>query len=222
MLSAYYDAIAYRDVIERYKVRDANTLSLTFRYAMGTYAKSFSATKTYNYFKSTGTRISKKTINSFINYGEAVFLLYPLYRFSKSFKKARQSRKKVYIADTGLLRLFENAEDWGRLLENMVYIELLRKKEKDPLLEINYFENDYGEVDFVVSKYKKVVELIQVAYELNPSNEERELEPLAYAFSELGAKDAKVITFDTDSERKVGNRVVKILPFAIWQSHREI
>ncbi len=217
VLSSYYDAIAYRDVIERYKVRDTNALSMTFRYAISTYAKSFSATKTYNYFKSIGIGISKKTINSFINYGESVFLFYHLYKFSKSFKKLHQSRKKIYVTDSGLLRLFENAEDYGRLLENAVCIELLRRKDKDPLLEISYLEGRDGEVDFAVSRYKKVIELIQVTFELNKSNEDRELGPLASSLRELGAESATVITFDSEGERKIGGKIVSVIPFALWQ-----
>ncbi len=217
ILSSYYDAIAYKDVINRYKVRDTNALSLTFRYAISTYAKSFSATKVYHYFKSIGSKISKKTINSFINYGESVFLFYPLYKFSKSFKKTYQNRKKIYITDLGILRLFESQEDFGRLLENALCIELLRKKENDPVLEINYLENNKGEIDFIISKHKKIIELIQVTYEVNAVNEKRELEPLKLALEELDIENATIITFDSEGKRKIGKKIINIVPFALWQ-----
>ncbi len=217
VLSSYYDAIVYRDVIDRYKVRNVNALSMTFRYAITTYAKEFSSTKTYNYFKSTGIDISKKTINSFIKYGESVFLYYLLYKFSKSFKKSYQSRKKIYITDPGLLMLYEKGEDSGRLLENAVCIELLRRKEKDPLLDIYYLKEDYGEVDFVITKQGTVRDLIQVTYELSESDKKREIEPLIYACEEFNINSAKIITFDGEDTIKTDNKTIQILPFAEWQ-----
>lgn len=218
LLSSYYDAIIYRDVIERYRIRDTNALSMVFRYAISAYAKDFSSTKAYNYFKSIGIKMSKKTINAFISYGESVFLLHLLYKFSRSFKKSQQSRRKMYLADPGLLRLSESSEDLGRLLENAVYMELLRRKEKDPLLEINYLESGSGEVDFAVSKYKRIMELIQVTYELTPDNEKRETNALAAALEEFGARSAEIVTFDSEGVKKIGRKTVKVMPFIRWQN----
>ncbi len=62
--------------------------------------------------------------------------------------------------------LISNLE-YGKLLENAILIELLRKKEQNPSVEINYLNNKEGGVDFVISEGGSVTELIQVTYELN-------------------------------------------------------
>jgi predicted AAA+ superfamily ATPase len=166
MISAYYDAILYRDIISRYIIENANQLEMVFKYAINTHSSSFSTVKLHNYFKSQNLGVSRQTINNFVRFGEQTFLFYQVLQFFNGFKRSNQSRKKLYVVDNGIISLLISNLKYGKLLENVVLIELLRRKEK-PSIEINYLDNKDWEVDFVVSEGGSVAELIQVTYELD-------------------------------------------------------
>jgi len=102
------------------------------------------------------------------------------------------------------------------LLENAVFIELLRIKERNPLVEINYFSSKDGEVDFVISEGGSVKELIQVAYELNQNNMERELRPLLGAMKYLKPKRSILVTFDPVNMGRIVKKGIETLTFVQW------
>jgi predicted AAA+ superfamily ATPase len=215
-ISAYYDAILYRDIISRYRIEDANRLEMVFRYAINTYSSSFSTIKLYNYFKSQNLGISRQTINNFVRFGEQTFLFYPLLQFFKGFKRSNQSRKKLYVVDNGIISLLISNLEYGKLLENVVLIELLRRKERNPSMGINYLTNKEGEVDFVVSEGGLVTELIQVTYELDQKNMERELRPLISAMKELKPKRSVLVTFNAVDKAMAVERDIETLTFVQW------
>lgn len=216
IISAYYDAILYRDIISRYRVEDANRLEMVFRYAINTYSSAFSTVKLHSYFKSQNLGISRQTISNFVKFGEQTFLFYQLLQFFKGFKRSNQSRKKLYVVDNAVIGLMISNLEYGRLLENTVFIELLRMKERNPSVEINYLSSKEGEVDFVISEGGLVKELIQVTYELNQNNMERELRPLLSAMKHLRPKRSIVITFDPVNKGMVVEKGVETLTFVQW------
>ncbi|MCL4389537.1 ATP-binding protein [Candidatus Marsarchaeota archaeon] len=219
ILSSYYDAILYRDIVTRYRVKDANRLDMVFRYAVNTYASGFSTVKLNNYFKSQNIGVSRQTINNFVKYGEQTFLFYQLLQFFKSFKRSNQSRKKLYVVDNGIISLFTSNLEYGRLLENEVYVELLRVRERDPSIEIRYVASDDGEVDFVVSKKGVIIQAIQVAYELNAANRARELNPLLSIKGKLKPKRCILITFNPVDKRMQIDKGIDTMTFVEWILH---
>ncbi len=216
IISSYYDAILYRDIISRYRIEDANRLEMVFRYAINTYSSGFSTVKLYNYFKSQNLGISRQTINNFIKFGEQTFLFYQLLQFFKGFKRSNQSRKKLYVVDNAIISLLISNLEYGKLLENAVLIELLRRKEQNPSMGINYLNNKDGEVDFVISEGGSVTELIQVTYELNQKNIERELHPLLSAMKELRPKRSVVVTFNAIDKALAVDKSIEALTFVQW------
>ncbi len=216
IISSYYDAILYRDIISRYRIEDANRLEMVFRYAINTYSSGFSTVKLYNYFKSQNLGISRQTINNFIKFGEQTFLFYQLLQFFKGFKRSNQSRKKLYVVDNAIISLLISNLEYGKLLENAVLIELLRRKEQNPSMGINYLNNKDGEVDFVISEGGSVTELIQVTYELNQKNIERELHPLLSAMKELRPKRGVLVTFNVIDKALTVEKSIEALTFVQW------
>ena len=216
IISSYYDAILYRDIISRYRIEDANRLEMVFRYAINTYSSGFSTVKLYNYFKSQNIGISRQTINNFIKFGEQTFLFYQLLQFFKGFKRSNQSRKKLYVVDNAIISLLISNLEYGKLLENAVLIELLRRKEQNPSMGINYLNNKDGEVDFVISEGGSVTELIQVTYELNQKNIERELHPLLSAMKELRPKRGVLVTFNAIDKALAVEKNIEALTFVQW------
>lgn len=217
ILSSYYDAIIFRDLIQRYRIRDVNLLSSVLKFSLASYSSNFSASKLFNYLNSTGLRVSKKTVNNFIRYGKSVFLFDEIYAWSRSLRKANQSRKKIYLTDPGFSLLFKRSDDMGKLLENAVMIELLRTKASVNMMEINYMEIGGKEVDFVVSRTGEIVEGINVTMELTQSNREREIKSLVEFMKKFKVKSGKIITFDTNDTVIVEGQKIEIISFINWE-----
>jgi predicted AAA+ superfamily ATPase len=158
----------------------------------------------------------------FLKYSEEVFFLFPIEIFSYSIKERKQYPKKLYVVDNGIVRaIYPDAEkSFGRLMENSVAVELLRRKEGSKF-EIFYWK-EYGkrngnEVDFVIREGMSIKKLIQVTYANSKDEiEKREVENLIKASEELKCKDLLIITWDYEGELEVESRKVKCLPLWKW------
>ncbi len=119
LLSSYFDAIFFRDIVRRYNIREVGDLNIFLRILSSSYASYFSSVKALNYFRSTGRRISRITLLNFLYYSKSVFLVNILEKYEKSVQKRMATQSKIYITDIGISRLFSDI-DRGRALENAV------------------------------------------------------------------------------------------------------
>ncbi|MEM2584634.1 MAG: ATP-binding protein [Thermoproteota archaeon] len=221
ILKSYYETIFHKDITERYRV-DPVLFDAFLRYAVTCFAKQISISKIYNYLKTLGFKCSKQTLIKFLKYSEEVFFLFPLEIFSYSIKERRQYPRKLYIVDNGIIRTIypEADKSLGRLMENTVAIELIRRggREKN---EISYWR-EYGkrdgkEVDFIVRSGFTVKELIQVTYANSRGEiEKRELESLIKASEELKCNNLLIITWDYEGEIEVEDKKIKCQPLWKW------
>jgi uncharacterized protein len=213
LLSSYFDAIFFRDIIKRYKLRETGDLSIFLKILASNYGLYFSSTKTQNYFASTGLKLSRKTILNFLEYTKSVFFAALLEQYNKSPKKRFARQQKTYIVDTGLSRLFSEI-DKGRALENAVFFELLRHKKIGETLQ--YLKLKSGkEVDFIIKG--KNVELIQVCYDFSyPETRKREASALVEAAKAFGVINCMVITYDYESEEIIDNVKIRYIPYWFW------
>ncbi|MCS7135433.1 MAG: DUF4143 domain-containing protein [Candidatus Aenigmarchaeota archaeon] len=163
-------------------------------------------------------------MSSWIKSLEEAYLIWVLERFSFKIKKNFLSPKKVYCVDNGLITTlgFFTTENFGRLMENLVAIELFRRKSYWHNNWEIYYWKDYQqkEVDFVVKEGLHVKQLIQVTYasakdEIN----KREIVALIKASSVLKCKDMLIITWDYEDEIKLGNKAIKCVPLWRWVLH---
>lgn len=214
IMSSYYDSILFNDISRRYNVSDTNMLKLVLGYAINSYSSPFSASQLYNYLKSLDIEVSKKTVNNFINYAVNVFFLFMNLKFSASYKQMHQSRKKIYLVDPGFTILYKKSDDFGKLLENSVYVELLRMKEKDPGLNIFYLSLNF-EVDFVITRNNRIIQAIQVCYDLNVTNKDREIKPLKKIIEKYNVETGTIIVMDKDNTVPDDERI-KIIRFYEW------
>ena len=131
--------------------------------------------------------------------------------------------KKIYLCDTGLTKLFRVSEDKGKLMENIVFLELLRWRNRKPTMEVFYWR-DYQrrEVDFVIKEGHGTKQLIQITYELAPENERREIGNLLRASEELGCESLAVITWDQSDTMKKNGKEIKILQLWKWLINPEL
>jgi hypothetical protein len=213
LLSSYFDAIFFRDMVKRYKLRETGDLSVFLKILANNYASYFSSPKAHNYFCSVGLKVSRKTILNFLEYATSVFFAAKLEEYHKSPKKRFASKQKTYMIDIGLSRLFGEI-DRGRALENTVFIELLRRRKIGEALY--YMKLKSGkEIDFMIDGRKP--QLIQVCYDVSMLDTgKREVSALLEAAKALKITECTIITYDYENKEKIDGLNIKFIPFWSW------
>lgn len=167
ILSTYYDTILLKDCVSNNAIRDVKSFKELSFYLISNVASLYSYT---SLAKAVG--INDKSSKEYLSYLENSYLVDELKHFSYSLKEQNNSKKKIYSNDNGFLSLsFSFSANSGKLLENLVYTELVKNG-----YEI-YFYNKGFECDFLAKKDGKTA-AIQVCYELNDQNRKRELRGL--------------------------------------------
>ena len=198
ILQEYYRTVLMRDVVERYGVKNEQSLKAMVRLLLN--STSYSISKLYNTLKSLNYHVGKSTLLNYVSYIESSYFIYSVPIFSYKIKEQLQYPRKVYFIDNGFLKALSTkfSKDMGRFMENLVAVELLRRES-----ELYYWKNG-GEVDFVIKEGEKVRELIQVTYASGKDEiERRELRALDKAGEELGCRNKTVITWDYEEEGEV-------------------
>jgi len=211
ILSEIVDVTIFRDIVERYDVKNIKMLKLFLNAIFN--SKEFSIHKFYNFLKSQGYKISKNTLYTYFGYFEDSFIVFPLKRFSYSYKNIESSISKMYLVDNGLLSL-QGIQDYGRLIENIVFIELKRRSKGD----LFYYKSTSGrEIDFIIKEGKKVSELIQVCYMLDDFvTKEREVKALLQGSEELRCDNLLIITWDYEAVEIVSGKKVRYVSLCKW------
>jgi len=220
ILKTYYETIFYRDLVERYKV-DPILMDNFLRYVIKCFTNKISISKIHNFLKSIGLKCSKNTLIKFLKYAEEIFLLIPMEIFSYNIKDRKQYPKKIHVIDNGIIRALypEVEEEYGKLMENTVAIELIRRigDVRDISYWKEYGKRDGNEVDFVIRSGSYVKEVIQVTYANSKSEiHNREIKSLMKASKELNCKNLKIITWDYEGEINVENIEIKCIPLWKW------
>ena len=211
ILSEIVDVTIFRDIVERYDVKNIKMLKLFLNAIFN--SKEFSIHKFYNFLKSQGMKVSKNTLYTYFGYFEDSFIVFPLKRFSYSYKNIESSISKIYLVDNGLLSL-QGIRDYGRLIENIVFIELKRRNKGDMF----YYKSTSGpEIDFIIKEGKKVTELIQVCYTLDDfMTKEREVKALLKGSEELKCDNLLVITWDYEAVEIVSGKNIIYVSLYKW------
>lgn len=216
ILQDIVETTIYRDVIERYKIRNTRLLKLLIKSLVNSAAREFSIHKFYNFVRSMGMKAGKNSLYNYVDALNDVFFVFPVNKFSYSYKKVEQSLPKVYMVDNGILTS-NGINDYGRLLENLVFVELTRRGKN-----VFYYKSTDGkEVDFAILEKNKVKDLIQVAYSLEDFNtREREVKPLIKASKELKCNSLTIITWSEDKEEEIKGKKITCIPLWKWLLHK--
>jgi predicted AAA+ superfamily ATPase len=212
-----YKDIVERDVIQRYKVKYEKVLKELAKYYISTVAREISFNKLKNI-------LNVKSVQTIKNYSEFLsnsYLIFFLEKYSPKLKLQMISPKKVYCIDNGFVEAmsFKASEDFGRLMENLVAVELMRRKRYWFRNQEIYYWKDYqqNEVDFIVKEGEKIKQLIQVTYASNKNEiETREIKGLLKASELLNCKNLVVITWDYEDEITIENRKIIFKPLWKW------
>ncbi len=215
IIEEYLNLIIYKDIVERYKLRNSQLVKWLIKAMISSFSKELSIHKLYLTLKSQGVKVSKNTLYMYISILEDSFFGLLLPKFSYSIRKKELGITKLYLSDISFFKLIETTADSGRVMENMVFLELFRRKK--PLMEIFYWKNQQQEeVDFVV-KEKKSVQLIQVCTDIsNPDTKKRELRALHKASDQLRCSDLLIITPDYEGQENLEEKKVVYIPLWKW------
>ncbi len=214
-LQSLFDSILLKDVLKRFRIRQTQQLFDLANYFLSNYANPYSANELMGHLNFN----SVVTVQKFAGYLEEPYLFLNLPRYSNKMKMMQKAPKKAYVIDNGLLRAnsFELSPNYGRLLENLVFVELLRRNYEPELTLFYYRSRNDKEVDFVCRKGHQVEQLIQVCYDIsNPKTLKRETEALLEASSELKNNNLIIITWDKDETIEQDGKSIVLIPAYKW------
>ena len=169
-----------------------------------------------------GIKISVPTLEKYFSIMKEASLFFDITIFSYKVKDQLQYPRKIYTIDSGFANFsgFQFSEDAGRLMENLVAVELLRRKcqNQNPRIEIYYWKDkQQREVDFVLKSGSKIEQLIQVTYASGEEEIElREKKALIKASEELNCDDLLVITWDYEAEEAFKGKRITFTPLWGW------
>jgi len=206
-LSNVYQKLFYGDLIARYAITNPKALKLLVKKIAESINNETSINRIKNLIQSVGIPLGNNTLFEYLSYLNNSYLIVDISNFASKFVE-RETKKKYYFLDTGILNLFLVDQD-TKLLENLVFIELRRRYEKGI-----YFFKRKNEVDFYVPEAKL---LVQVSYNLNaPETRKREMKGLIEAMKELEINDGVIITYDSQETIKIDNFVITVIPAWKW------
>lgn len=159
-LSDIYDSIILKDIATRNKIRDIELLKRVIQFFIANIGNTFSATKISKYLTSEMRGVSTETIYNYIDYCKTACFLQLVPREDVIGKKLLQFQEKIYIADHGIREAVygNNMRDINQTLENIVYMELLRRG-----YQVRVGKNNNNEIDFVAILLKARI-YVQVTY----------------------------------------------------------
>lgn len=195
-----FDAVVFKDIIQRYRVRSPQGLADLARYLSSNVTAEYSV---HRLAKLTGCK-SDQTVRKYFGYLEEAFLFFSIPRFSYKAKEQALANRKCYCIDNGFVTAkgFRFSQNRGRLMENLVAIAL-HKHQLDGNLEVYYWRNtQLQEVDFVLRHDGRVIALIQVCTDLSDEKtHHREVNALLIAGRDLSCNNRIILTMDDEATK---------------------
>lgn len=203
-----YNSTILREIIQQNNVTDVDLLDRIMRVLMENISQPLSANKVYTNLKQDSVKLSVNTIYNYLKFFENAYLIYQVKREDLQVKKILKHNEKYYLSDLGLQQaIIDNKKDITRVIENIVYLELLTRG-----YEITIGKVDNLEVDFVCKKDGEII-YIQVSYILaSEETIEREFKPL----KKIGDNYPKyVITLDDINMSHDGIKHLNLIDFLL-------
>lgn len=199
--------ILIRDIAIRHNIRNTKVLNELAVYLLSNIGKPFSFQRLRKMFNFGST----STIIDYISFMEDSYLIFTLKKFDYSLKKQSVNPKKIYTIDNGLASAnsLSYTSDKGGLLENVVFIKLRSKYNG------LYYYSQQNECDFVIRDKGEIIQAIQVCFEINADNKNREFEGLLEAIKFLNLAEGLLLTMD--EEDTVEYKGYKIIIKPVWK-----
>jgi len=208
VLKRTHDDILFRDVIVRFGIREVRTFRQLSQYLFTNIANMVS----YNALRKTLGIRSVTSVRDYLGFLREAYLVFEIFRYDYSLKKQHVNEKKCYAVDNGMRNAvaFRFSEDRGRLLENLVFIELSRRGA--PV----YFFKDSGECDFIIEDRGKIISAVQVCFNLVLENRERELSGLVKTMQAFHLDEGVILTYNQEETILYEGVSIRIEPAWMW------
>ena len=209
-LSGIYNTVIMKDVIQRNEIRDPALLENVVKFLAANVGNIVSAKKISDYLTSTGRKTRSDTIDNYVRMLENAYIFYRAKRYDLKGKQILKTYEKLYIVDTGIRNQLTGLrnKDFGHILENVIYFELLCRG-----YEVYIGKTDSLEIDFIATKSKEKMYIQVSASILDEGTKARELRPLLTIHDSY---PKYILTMDrtgfTDIE---GIKVINIIDFLL-------
>jgi predicted AAA+ superfamily ATPase len=198
-----------RDVVSRHSIKNQQSLHQVVSF----YLTGLSCLHSYNSLRK-AFGISTELAAVLTGYLAQAFLVFEMSRYHPNLKVQARDPKKIYVIDTGLrtVSLQSNREDWGRLAENAVYLQLRRHNK-----QIFYYKQKQ-EVDFVITELGKPIDAIQVCYSdfENQDTRNREINALLECLQDLKLTSGKILTLSIEDVLIMEGKTIYLIPLYQW------
>ncbi len=200
--------VVMKDIAVRFGIRNTNILKKIAVYLISNVGKEFS----HNSMKNMLEIKSVQSVIDYVYYFENAYLIFTVPRFSYSYKKQQVNPKKVYSIDNGFSgnNSASFSKDKGKMLENLVFLELRRK-----FKQIFYFQEN-AECDFVIKEKEKITQAIQVCFDFNDETKDREIKGILSALKEFNLKEGLILTYNQEDEFRFENKRIILIPVWKW------
>ena len=210
-LETLFDSIVWKDVAKRHNVRNITDLNDLAMYLVSNFCNPVSA----NDLAMELGFSSVNTMKKFMDYLHEPYLFYYLPRYNNKLKIMKKAPRKVYVVDNGFVsaKAFSLSDNLGRLLENQVFIELVRRGYDTDKTMFYYRSRNDKEVDFVLRKGTRIERLVQVCYDMsNPRTEKREVDSIVECAGELKADNLVIVTNDEERTIERNGYTINVVP----------
>ena len=192
-LDTLFDSIIWKDVAKRHNVRNVTDLNNLAIYLVSNFCNPVSANDLTTELGFSSVNTTKK----YMDYLHEPYLFYYLSRYNNKLTLMKKAPRKVYVVDNGFVasKAFSVSDNLGRLLENQVFIELVRRGYDVERTMFYYRSRNDKEVDFVLRKGAHIERLAQVCYDMrNPKTEKREVDSIVECAGELKCDNLVIVT----------------------------
>lgn len=213
-LKSLYESVLYRDVMVRNGLTNEQELLELMFFVTSNTSKLIS----YNSLAKVIGVKNATTVKQYLGFLQDAYMLSLVPKYDVSVKKQLLNPKKVYGIDLGLMRQisFQSSEDQGRLLENLVFLELKRQAKRV------YYHHNKSECDFVIKEKNSIVQAIQVCWSLyDDKTKQREVNGLLDAMTAYQLKEGFILTEDESDSFEIDDKIITIMPVWLWMLRRD-
>jgi predicted AAA+ superfamily ATPase len=209
LLKQYLSDIVLRDVVARHAIKNQQALNQIVNF----YLTGLGCLHSYNSLRK-AFGISIELAAALTSYLTQAFLVFEMSRYHPNLKVQARDAKKIYVIDTGLrtVSLQSDREDWGRLAENAVYLELRRRNKQA------FYYKQVQEVDFVITELGKPVDAIQVCYSdlEHQETKDREITALLECLQALDLPSGEILTLSLEDTLLREGKKIHLIPLYKW------
>lgn len=210
-LQQYYRAMFARDMVERFSIKNVRQFEDFLKIQITRFSSLSSISNSEKEMVELGYSLSKNTLVNYFGYAKDVFLFFDVAKYDNKVTRQLRAPKKIYVIDHGMLNAvrFSSSEDWGRILENIAFIELRRR------FDTIYYHHSSSECDFVIMEENRIRHCFQVCWSTAQSDTlEREIRGLVDALKSYNLDTGTILTDDDYENLERDGKKIRVRP--LW------